>query len=541
MAADVTGFNPLETQVNFATNQNIDGPSAGGLMTVGVLATLRGDPIRQDAAMSGTINPDGTIGPVGGIPHKIEGAAATGKKLFLTPFGKRYEKDKNTGKHVDLFARGRELGVEVEAVGDIYSAYQLLTGVRLPRAEPATAPQLDVDMYSRVVQKVVQRHAQYESLLATYRKLPSRYQTDDGETLITEAQKSASRVNSLLNEGLAPVAFQDAMEAAQGAAVATELTRVLQVLDQRGFEAGRSHLRKAGLENQWRSVVKDLGAYTPTTLSGVGVVMHGYATLLQGMACQEVSEQLLDGRFAFPVEGTKLQKDVVAVLMSAAFAQIAQKNYENIAEVLDIAGAVKGRPLDAEAPFLSTTMFFKNSAIANLNQFEQIIVNGRAKVANVPVKTMQKIMMQRDKAYLITRFSIDHAMPKLLAELDEKPDLVYANLGAALQVYVMASRLLTEYYSLGVPHDEHGNVTGILSESPLKYMLDFSEDQLRRNIQVLRNHDVEPMSSVFFCQVGSSLRSRELKDRLGALTAFWQANVQARTLAYLGGFSAPGE
>ncbi len=102
----------------------------------------------------------------------------------------------------------------------------------------------------------------------------------------------------------------------------------------------------------------------------------------------------------------------------------------------------------------------------------------------------------------------------------------------------MASRLLTEYYSLSVTHDDDGNVTGIVSESPLKYMLDFSEDQVRRHIQVLRDHEVEPMSSVFFCQVGSSMRGRDLKERLGALTAFWQANVQARTLAYLGGFAA---
>lgn len=540
-AADTVGWDPLATQVRFATNQNIDGPSAGGLMTVGVLATLRGDPIRQDAAMTGTINPDGTIGPVGGIPHKMEGAAATGKKLFLTPYGKRYEKDKNADKHVDLFAHGRELGLDVHAVGDVYSAYELLTGVRLPRPEPARAPQLDVDMYDRVVQKVVGRYSQYESYVAAWKRLPVRYRTEDGTSLISDAKAAADRVDGLLNEGQAPAAFQDAINAAQQAAVAVELTRTLQKMDQRGIDAGKAYLRGFKVEQQWQEAVNALRQYQPETLSGVGVVMHGYSTLLQGMALQEVGEQLLDGRFSFPLEGSSTDKTVISVLMASAYLQIARMNYENIAEVLDIAAGVRGRSLGEDAPYFSTTMFFKNAAVANMNQFEQVIVRGRAKASQVPFETMQTAMMQRDQAYLITRFSMDHSLPKLLKELDEDPALIYAHLGSALQVYVMASRLLSEYYSLSVIHDENGNITGIVSESPLKYMLDFSEDAVRRNIQLLRDNDVEPMSSVFFCQVGSSLRSRELKDRLGALTSFWQANVQARTLAYLGGFAVQPE
>ena len=42
-----------------------------------------GDQINADVTMTGTINPDGTIGPVGGIPFKIEGAAEAGKKVVL--------------------------------------------------------------------------------------------------------------------------------------------------------------------------------------------------------------------------------------------------------------------------------------------------------------------------------------------------------------------------------------------------------------------------------------------------------------------------
>ncbi len=71
--------------------------------------------------MTGTVNPDGTIGPVGGIPHKIEGAAAAGKTLVLVPGGQRYDYDYAAGQSVDLVQVGQRLGIEVKLVPDIYT------------------------------------------------------------------------------------------------------------------------------------------------------------------------------------------------------------------------------------------------------------------------------------------------------------------------------------------------------------------------------------------------------------------------------------
>ena len=55
----------------------IGGPSAGGTMTVGIIAALEGWSVRKDVMMTGMINPDGTIGPVGGILEKASAAAST--------------------------------------------------------------------------------------------------------------------------------------------------------------------------------------------------------------------------------------------------------------------------------------------------------------------------------------------------------------------------------------------------------------------------------------------------------------------------------
>lgn len=99
-----------------------DGPSAGAVMTVGFAALLKGDRIQRGIAMTGTITPDGMIGPVGGIPDKIRAAVREGYRTILIPEGQRYDLRWN----IDRLAW--DLNVEVRGVSRIEEAYHLMTG-----------------------------------------------------------------------------------------------------------------------------------------------------------------------------------------------------------------------------------------------------------------------------------------------------------------------------------------------------------------------------------------------------------------------------
>lgn len=102
-----------------------DGPSAGAVMTVGFLALLRGDPIQRGIALTGTIDPDGHIGPVGTIPDKVRAAAREGYRTILIPGGQYYD------PHWNLDHLSVELGVTIREVDTIEDAYYLMTGRRL--------------------------------------------------------------------------------------------------------------------------------------------------------------------------------------------------------------------------------------------------------------------------------------------------------------------------------------------------------------------------------------------------------------------------
>jgi PDZ domain-containing protein len=68
-------------------NQDIGGPSAGLMMSLGVYSLASGDDLSKGrvVAGTGTIDLNGTVGPVGGVAEKIVGAEQQGARIFLVP------------------------------------------------------------------------------------------------------------------------------------------------------------------------------------------------------------------------------------------------------------------------------------------------------------------------------------------------------------------------------------------------------------------------------------------------------------------------
>jgi uncharacterized protein len=93
VAHNVTGIGLANKDVIFSittNNQNlraVDGGSAGSAMTVLLTSVISGKSIDSSVLMTGTIQPDGTIGPIGGVLEKAQAAANYGAKIFLVPSG----------------------------------------------------------------------------------------------------------------------------------------------------------------------------------------------------------------------------------------------------------------------------------------------------------------------------------------------------------------------------------------------------------------------------------------------------------------------
>ncbi|MCC6356760.1 MAG: hypothetical protein IT577_22970 [Verrucomicrobiae bacterium] len=116
----------------------IDGPSAGAAFATGLICLLQGVKFPSDLALTGSLAPDGSIGPVDGIPQKLAAAKAAGIRRVVVPACQPIAKDER-GKDVTLSDRAREIGLEILFAGDVHQAYELATGRRVRPPDPPPA------------------------------------------------------------------------------------------------------------------------------------------------------------------------------------------------------------------------------------------------------------------------------------------------------------------------------------------------------------------------------------------------------------------
>jgi len=122
----------------------IGGPSAGAIMTVATISLLQGWEMSNKTVMTGMINPDGSIGPIGGIPQKIDAANSVGATHFLIPEGQgRYTEYVQTIERINGWDRivttpvtrkiseyAEQYNMAVTEVADINEALENFTGYR---------------------------------------------------------------------------------------------------------------------------------------------------------------------------------------------------------------------------------------------------------------------------------------------------------------------------------------------------------------------------------------------------------------------------
>jgi len=91
VAQNVTGMNlsniDLIYRIDAGNVSALEGPSAGASLTVATIAALEGKSVNSSVILTGTIEPDGTIGPVGGIAEKAKASKEIGASMFLVPKG----------------------------------------------------------------------------------------------------------------------------------------------------------------------------------------------------------------------------------------------------------------------------------------------------------------------------------------------------------------------------------------------------------------------------------------------------------------------
>ena len=114
--------------IDIKVGEDIGGPSAGLMFALGILEKVGPTELTggRFIAGTGTIDPDGKVGPIGGIPLKMIGARHKGAAVFLVP-----------ADNCDEAKRATPAGLQLVRVGSLHEALSALQTLRNGGTPPA--------------------------------------------------------------------------------------------------------------------------------------------------------------------------------------------------------------------------------------------------------------------------------------------------------------------------------------------------------------------------------------------------------------------
>jgi len=525
-------------EVAFEITGEIDGPSAGALLTVGVLAQIRGDKIDKNVTMTGTINPDGTIGPVGGIPLKVDGAVEAEKTVMLIPDGQRNSLDPTTGELVDVVDLGRDNGVEVQEVADIYAAYEAFTGKSLPRLS-GTDTDLTNDAYDKLESLTKAWTAEFNSSAGEFSALDPAIQAIPlVDSVATNAFDAGARSDQLQADGVQAGSYITALEAAAGINAAVKTGQALQIYFTQGVDAFISQIdSSAAIAQKAEAFFDGLRTFKPKTLSEASGLVSAYGNAIDALALSDQGDLF----FEAANQGTTEDEILLAAAIGAIYKELAATSIDAAEEIQDFSSDLPGPPVKAGAGGLDPIAdFFRKAAQANLEAFDTLIVTRAATESGVSEDIVRDALSTEDFDYLLAQNGSETIGDSIDEFVKDKTAAAYANLGGATVLYARSATLLAKYYSLGAETDENGDVVAVNHEQALANSLDIGEAQAAAAITVLVDRKSDPALVAAGFEVAGVDREGDLTSKIEALSGFFDAYVSGRLLAYLGGFPKDG-
>lgn len=531
-ASQLTGRNLTDHEFLVGTGGHIDGPSAGMLMTATMISLLRGKTPRADTTMTGTINPDGSAGPVGGIVQKMEGASKDGIKRFGFPMGARNHQDLRTGRSVDLIETGKEFGLEVREIHDVFEAYEFLTDDKLERPSALAESEMDIDSETsaRLRSKSEKWRARLDSEIANI----SVFARDLGEArqrlsaYANLADEFFKKAKALESSDYLAAAFESYVLAAVFAGITKDAARFLQAEAKQDFDARVAQVRaSASVKGQLSATINEAEALAKRKTGGgqintlrayqSAVIADAYTSLADGAV--ETVDMLLDKK----KKGT-LKQDEEQQLPNLMFQAIC---YYSIAKtMLDVAEDQKdfGGEEGQAAPIAPESIgnfaaAYGSAAGAVLQYLESLTLEDAAREAGVDKATAQQRFAANDDDYLIALRAVR------LAEgiTGTKNENNLLRLAAGSMAFLRGASLVNKYYSLGGVKDEQGTLT-LTNRKALSAQLDLGRQLAREAAaKAKKAAGYVPIAARIAYQLGVAKREGDDDEKLEALQSFWES------------------
>lgn len=531
----------LNRQYRFSFDGQIDGPSAGALTTVGVLSLILGDRLKTDVTMTGTINPTGTIGTVGGIPEKIQGVIDTGKFVrVLIPAGQRNTPNE-AGDLVDVVDLGKKNGLDVVEVATIYDAYPAMTGKQLPTPNGEQDPKVDENGYAKLKAATDQALARFDRAAAEFSGLDASVQESAGSTL-TDTQASAARARDLQVQGLQAGAFVEAQNAAAAMEALFNTFDTVQGILVSGFGVLDTKLAAGSTAvDELNAHIDSLGTYEPKTLTDVEALVTSYGNAFDALSLLDFGSTTLQGALDTANAGgyESVEAFLGDILLPLIYFEFGRGQLEFSKAVFEIGRDNAGGTIKPGANLDAIGSFLRRGADANWAAFESGVIATNAASAGVSNDVFRNRLADADLSVALS-YSAQNGQAILDRYIGEgEPNAAYAAMGYGYLNYSRNALLLEKYYNNGLL-DDNLNLVGVSSDTILSAALDLGRLQVSRALDVLSKKGTATVLTVGAYEQAGVDREGSVVDKFDAISQYSGAFLLARTMAFVGGYPRAG-
>ena len=556
VAASTLGKDLTDFTFSASSGGYIDGASASGLMAGGFLATMTGARIDATATMTGTINPDGTIGPVAGIPEKFKGSIEKGKKRLGYPIGLRMSRSAATGELVDLVQLAKDGGAEAVEISNVYDAYQLLTGRRLPQPVPVTEQEMALD--DSTAKALDAKYRDWQKRLADeWSTLLQLQQSGNLPRMLTamayHAQSRGEDAEQLHKKGALAAAYATMLEAWVFAASATDTFDVLQKVQQGDVPAAVAALDKLDqLDGATLELFRKLGAMRPSTMGGHMLMMSAFQSALRGWGFKAFAADEIKGAKRYLERlagkrreelGTPATADQLVAAVAPAIVLIGRTYAEtlNAQQRLEYESEKTINYMCSLPNVKRLSTSFQSASAAGVNYFDTLLVEPMAKSYGVSLDAARTRLAMNEPDYLVA-YMLSHlggwdGMPQELKKEWGDASLAWnlMSLAANELAYYVSAQLIAKHYSLQVKTDYlSGKGATVEHEKAFANMLETAERTARASARAARiATGAIPVQAKLVYQLASVKRDGDVRAKIEALTAYWMSSAYSQTAVML--------
>jgi uncharacterized protein len=522
-------------EVKISGNWGFDVSGSQASIASSMMAAMTNAKIKLTSVVVGTINPDGTIGPVSNLPAKLKAAIDAGKKTFGYPAGQVSAWDNSIKNYTDIRAMAKKGGIKLVELTTLYEAFKVITGsvVDLPKLVSLDEMKLSKELNGQLTGMSSNWHKIHKDYSKKYKKVYGKAKKDTKKSKKVADQYIKSS-KELIKKGEVSPAYDYAQRGGAFAFTSywsKRFDRLEKKKNLKGMLLAMVEFKEVSKKlNASVKVFKDV---KPESRGDLLALVSAWEQLVSAWAYgkhgEDVAKETLDKinylikkKLAPSMDKDRLYKMLNNTTFNFSMASLKTQKAKDFSKFVGVKGAKFIVRLDK---FTKIAALLKAVAVSSMANIDTLFVKNDAAKTGAGKDKIQKVLMGTNNNYLQAKLILD--FPKIAAN-DGSFESSLASIAAYSASLFNSSMLYLKYISLEIRKDAKGE-KDIKKKKVLEAMLIAAEKNVLQQAALSKKYSgVIPASAKFYFNIGLSMKDQNYALKVKSLEMFWKASLECQ-------------